>query len=412
MESVNWTDLPKELWPIITESFHSRIDILRFRSICSLWHSTLPPSERFSPPPFPLKFSSPSEDSPGNHASLFQSTIYRMESCIDEDNCGSSASNLCSKPWLVKFEEDPSSGIMRLLDPVTSSPLRYSPNTSLKELNLLEYRIVELHKSYGLKFGENNVTINSVHNLVVLPRNNLDFGDVYVCAVFMIYNEGKLGFMRFGDEKLTHVDEENSYYDDIIVYKGQCYVVDKWGTISSINSALEVIQFSPPLSCGFGGQKHLVESCGDLYVVDQYYERVSVRHGREDEYIFGKYHNSRYDSDAIDFKVYKLDQEWSKWDNVKNLGDHVFLLSKDGSFSVSTREFDGVKGNCIFFIERVSPTVRARYHSRVFDLEDGSMRDLASLPISRMVEPPSTWLSPDLSSSASECECEILMPIQ
>ncbi|PRQ47293.1 hypothetical protein RchiOBHm_Chr2g0098121 [Rosa chinensis] len=228
-----------------------------------------------SPPPFPLKFSSPGEDSPGNHASLFQSTIYRMESCIDEDNCGSSPSNLCSKPWLVKFEEDPSSGIMRLLDP--------------------------LHKSYGLKFAENNVTINSVHKLVVLPRNNLDFGDV--CAVFMIYNEGKLGFMRFGDDKLTHVDEENSYYDDIIVYKGQCYVVDKWGTISSINSALEVIQFSPLLSCGFGGQKHLVESCGDLYVVDQYYERVSVRHGREDEYIFGKYHNSRYDSDAIDFKV-------------------------------------------------------------------------------------------------------------
>ncbi|RXI06377.1 hypothetical protein DVH24_018419 [Malus domestica] len=29
-----------------------------------------------------------------------------------------------------------------------------------------------------------------------------------------------------------------------------------------------VIQFSPPL-CGFGGLKHLVESCGDLYVVDR-----------------------------------------------------------------------------------------------------------------------------------------------
>ncbi|KAL6222208.1 hypothetical protein ACLB2K_005600 [Fragaria x ananassa] len=121
--------------------------------------------------------------------------------------------------------------------------------------------------------------------------------------------------------------------------------------------------------------------------------------------IFGEYHNSRYDSDAIDFKVYKLDKEWSKWDNVKNLGDHVFVLSKDGSFCVSTKEF-GVKGNCIFFIERVSPTVRAMYHSRVFDLEDGSMRDLSSLPISRMVEPPSTWLSNDL-SPASESECEI-----
>lgn len=69
--------------------------------------------------------------------------------------------------------------------------------------------------------------------------------------------------MRFGDEKGTHVDEQNCYYDDIIVYKGQSYAVDRWGTISRLNSELKVIQFSPPL-CGFGGQKHLVESCGDL----------------------------------------------------------------------------------------------------------------------------------------------------
>lgn len=33
-----------------------------------------------------------------------------------------------------------------------------------------------------------------------------------------------------------------------------------------------MIQFSPPL-CGFGGQKHLVESCGDLHVVDRYREK-------------------------------------------------------------------------------------------------------------------------------------------
>ncbi|KAL6226948.1 hypothetical protein ACLB2K_000907 [Fragaria x ananassa] len=388
MESLNWTDLPKELWSIITDSFQSRVDLIRFRSVCSSWHSSLPPPERLNPPPFPLKFSGDDSGYPGNYASLFQSTTYLMESLMAEEDSGSSSPS--KKPWLVKFEEDPSSGTMRLLDPVTSSPLRYSPNATLKQLNLMEYRIVELHKSYGLKFGENNVTINSLHKLVLLPRNHLSFGNVY--AVFMIYNEGKLGFMRFGDEELTYVDVENSYYDDIIVYKGECYVVDKWGTVSCINSALEVIQVSPPLSCGFGGKKHLVESYGELYVVDQYYERVSVRHGREDDNIFGEYHNSRYDSDAIDFKVYKLDQEWSKWDNVKNLGDHVFVLSKDGSFCVPTnKEFDGVKGNCIFFIERVSPTVRAMYHSRVFDLEDGSMRDLASLPISRMIQPPSTW---------------------
>lgn len=156
-------------------------------------------------------------------------------------------------------------------------------------------------------------SINSVHRWVVMPRNHLAFGVAY--AIFMIRKDGKLEFARCGDEKLTNVDEQSSHYNDIIVYKGQCYVVDKWGIISWVNSALEVIQFSPPL-CGFGGQKHLVESCGDLYVVDQYFEEVSNHHLNQD-------------AEAIDFKVNKLDQEWGKWVNVKDLGDQVFILSND-----------------------------------------------------------------------------------
>lgn len=299
----------------------------------------------------------------------------------------------------MKLEEDLDSGKMRRIHPVTNSPLRYPPNATPNEFNLLDFRVVELRKTYGLKFGKNNVTLNSVHKLVVMPYNHLDFGDE--CVIFMLYNQGKLGFVRFGDEKLTRVDEQNSHYDDIIVYKGQCYVVDKWGTISWVSSALQVIQFSPPL-CGIGGQKHLVESCGELYVVDQYFEKESVcNHNQlgmlryqnrdlDDELIFGHYHNWHADVDAIDFKVYKLDQEWGKWVDVKDLGDQVFILSNDGSFSVSTTEFAEVKGNCIFFIERFSTT---KSISRVFNLEDGRIRTLASLPSSQMVQPPLTWCS-------------------
>lgn len=291
-----------------------------------------------------------------------------MESLIDDHQ------------WLVKFEEHPESGKMRLLDPVTNSLLKHSPESTPKNLNLLEFRVIELRKSYGpsLSFGRSHLTINSVHRLVVMPRNHLDFGVAY--AIFMIRKDGKLEFARCGDEKLTNVDGQNSHYHDIIVYEGQCYVVDKWGIISWVNSALEVIQFSPPL-CGFGGQKHLVESCGDLYVVDQYFEEVS-------------YHHLNQDAEAIGFRVYKLDQEWGKWVNVKDLGDQVLILSNDGSFSVSTTEFPGVKGNCILFIDRV-PSIpgRTRCHSRVFSLEDGRIRNLASWQCSQMVQLPSTWLN-------------------
>lgn len=68
--------------------------------------------------------------------------------------------------------------------------------------------------------------------------------------------------MKHGDEKWTLVHDNNFYYDDVMVFKGQFYVVDKWEAISRVNvSSLKLIQFSPPLCC-FGNKKHLVESCG------------------------------------------------------------------------------------------------------------------------------------------------------
>lgn len=304
----------------------------------------------------------------------------------------------------MKLEHNPNSGEMRLVHPVTSSPLRSYRNSKPKEFNLLDFRPVELRKSYVLKFGKNShVNVKSVHRLVVMPSEFLEFSDV--SGIFMIYNGGKLAFVRFGDDKLTRVDE-NGHYDDIIVYKGQCYVVDKWGTISWISSGLQVIQlqviqFSPPL-CGFGGQKYLVESCGDLYVVDQFFENVTYHdnvnrvlpQNPDNELVFWHHHwNRQDDADTTGFKVYKLDQEWGRWVDVKDLGDYIFILSNDGSFSVSSREFGGVKGNCIFFSESASSTLR-NFYNRVFNLEDGRISSLVSLH-SQMVHPPTSWLTPD-----------------
>jgi hypothetical protein len=53
------------------------------------------------------------------------------------------------------------------------------------------------------------------------------------CSVFMIFGNEKLGFAKFGDDKLTFV-VERSKYDDIIVYKGQFYVIDRQEVVSWI----------------------------------------------------------------------------------------------------------------------------------------------------------------------------------
>ncbi|XP_050376037.1 putative F-box protein At1g65770 [Argentina anserina] len=375
---VQWCTLPKELWQMIGKFLESRIDILRFRSICSLWRSALPPLDPPDTPPLPLGFPHADNDEPP--AAVSQTTIYRLQSLIAGEGSDESL------PCLVKFKES-TPGEMRLLNPITNWQLRLSINPTIKEFSLLDFRIVELVKLYSLKYAYTNIDVPYVNKVVVLPRDRLDLGEDFV--IFMIYRGGHLGFLRYGDESWTPVDENNSYYDDLIVYKGQCYVVDKWGTISWINHALQVIQYSPPL-CGFGGHKHLVECCGDLYVVDRYFGSEGFLPQRRFNYI-------HVDGEVVDFKVYRLDEEWGTWVNVTNLGDQVIILSYDGSFAVSTREFPGVKGNCIMFTEQelgllpaeIGMGTRSR-HRRVLDLEDGSMSNIG---YSQLFRTPSNWLT-------------------
>lgn len=77
----------------------------------------------------------------------------------------------------------------------------------------MDFRIVELHKSYSLSIRKNILTFAPVKKVVVMDPTHLD-----ECVLFMTHNEGMLGFVRFRDEKGTHVDEQNCYYDDISLF--------------------------------------------------------------------------------------------------------------------------------------------------------------------------------------------------
>ncbi|KAL5557447.1 hypothetical protein UlMin_039683 [Ulmus minor] len=55
---------------------------------------------------------------------------------------------------------------------------------------------------------------------------------------------------------------------------------------------------------------------------------------------------------SVDFKVFKLDQDWGTWVEVKNLRDQEFVLSCDFSLSVLAQDFAGFKPNCIYFTKQ------------------------------------------------------------
>ena len=134
---------------------------------------------------------------------------------------------------------------------------------------------------------------------------NSPWTNVNDSALFVIFSAGRLGFAKSGARSLTVIDDNSFEYDDIIVYKGQFYVIDTLGKILWIdNSSLKLVPFLPPLYA-LGSQKHLVDSCGALYIVDRYFNKERRR----------VEHTNRYIRDCdgpkvVDFKVYKLDEKW------------------------------------------------------------------------------------------------------
>ncbi|KAL4645642.1 hypothetical protein ACB092_02G249100 [Castanea dentata] len=360
---VEWSDLPKELLPTIGKSLDTRIDIVRFRSVCNSWRSSVPSNNS---PRFPIKFPYPSTISSSTAptqtpAYLCESTIYLLQSL----NPSSTSSSY--KAWLVKVEQDSNTGC------------KY-PNITL---NLLEFRVIELAKAYTLRLRDrvgvvrigstneivepilpSDSSIRSVTKVVMFP--NSPWTNVNDSAVFVIFGAGRLGFAKSGAESLTVVDSNGFEYDDIILYKGQFYVIDTLGNVSWIdNSSLKLVPFLPPL-CGLGSQKHLVESCGTLYVVDRYFntERRRLEHTN-------RYVRDCDGSKVVDFKVYKLDEEWGRWELENSLGDRAFVLGNDCCLSISAEEFTGYKRNCIYFNDQ--------NETHVFNLEDSSFGDLQNI---------------------------------
>lgn len=371
---VNWAELPKDLCASIGKHLDNGIDVLRFRSVCKSWRSSTPPFQNDTVPlPLPLEF-------PGPRAfttvRLSQPRIYHLQPLHEYQNpiSNSSSSSSSSLGWLVKLEESVVSGKMRQLDPISNCQIR----DSAKVLNLLDFRVAEVSSSYALEFffhlGFDFVFADKV---AVLSHNS--------CAI--MYG-GLLGFWKLGDEKWTFIDGEKFYYHDVVSYKGNFYAVDKLGSAYWIDSSLNPIQFSPPLSDLDGlnlKQKHLIESGGDLYVVDRFLDKDRLAKDSDadldgyidDDHFLGYFVNYNLEARAYSFKVYKLELEQgcSSWTEVKNLGDRAFFLCSDCCFSISANEFGGCKRNCIYF-SNASVMRSASYKCQVFDLDDGSISSL------------------------------------
>ncbi|WCJ32754.1 ascorbic acid mannose pathway regulator 1 [Euphorbia peplus] len=137
-----------------------------------------------------------------------------------------------------------------------------------------------------------------------------------------------------------------------------------------------MVQYSPPLY-GCGDRKNLVEHGGDLYIVDRYFngERRKWEDGDGEMYNqvnekFRVRNLAKCRAESVHVRVYKFDEEWGRWVDVKSLGkETVFVIGNESCFSVRVEEF----GDCVYYVDPYDEDVRGEISgsdARVFRLAD------------------------------------------
>ncbi|XP_030535887.1 F-box protein At2g26160-like [Rhodamnia argentea] len=333
-----WSDLPPELLSIIGTRLHTRMDVLRFRSICSSFRSSItPPRRDASGFPFQILHS--------QRSALFlsESTVYALETV---DEAASSHAR-----WLVNLEES-ELGDIRILSLFSRRRITSLPRELPPVLDCLQFRIVEICREYTLEYGGR--TGGGMQKVVVHP--DCVWTDQDQCLVYFIDVERQLCCWKCGDENWSHLGRG---YDDIVVYQGKVCAVDRFGSVCWVDSSFTLQRFSPSIDggcrCRRGHTKRLVVSSGDLYVVDE-----CIRHG-------GTGH----------FRAYILDQQCGRWEEVRSLGNSAFFLCKGRSFAVAPREIDGFEGDCIYYLKNAYDYCSYFWEEvKVYSLADGSHKDV------------------------------------
>ncbi|KAJ9153876.1 hypothetical protein P3X46_027266 [Hevea brasiliensis] len=408
MSLISWSNLPEDLLASIGKRMEDHFDIVRFRAVCHSWRCSIAAPSKFPPLPLELHFLTHDHVHPIATFSVSRRTVFRLELPAEYESSQAPFNNA----WLIKVQEEEDGGKVRLINPFSRFPMKTLLDSFPKELNLLNFRLKQISTTFsiersdpfdssdeGSEDDEDEVDREGPMSCKVAfsrgPRPN----DVNSHGVFSIIG-GELYSMRIGDELWTSMDCADTYRD-ITNYKGNVFAVIRNGICSKNNGAsLSMTHLVlPPRS--FSGERYLVESCGDLFLVSRDFTTcLNLIYYDNDYKCFVK----REGATEIPFKfeVFKMNNISPspmvfQWEAVSNLGDRIFCVSRDCSYSVAAQDFPGCKGNCIYFVDElvdVHDYVIDDNKIFVYNLEDGSAAPLLAFPgLPNIFWPPRACLS-------------------
>ena len=398
-----WSHLPKDLLAKIAGRLDTRIDFLHFRGVCSSWMSSVSPTFPRKNPilslklPYPiasnanLNICDPDTRNPHGSFSLIESTLYYLQPLRQTPDS--------KEALLVKLEE-PKPGKGRLMDTLSRCAIQHLPKNFPKVLNTLNFRVREVGKAYGLRFFDvrgKPITRFEFKSILIKKVIMFSKGDEY--GLMMIHIRGRLALWRLGEEKWSLIDDgaEKSHFDDVIYYKGRFYAIDYKGRIVVIDAdSLKATELASPVHGSRGTHKHFVESFGELFLVDKYLDD-------ELQIFCNDYSDIVADVPdyPVHFEVFKFIEEEQKWDWVSDIGDRVLFVGDDRTFSLSSTDFPGFKGNCVYFTQDCfceEDDDRPGFDAGIFDLEERIAGPLSAFPgYSKIFWPPPAWLRPQRS---------------
>ncbi|XP_043708049.1 F-box protein SKIP23-like [Telopea speciosissima] len=408
-----WSLLPGDVLEVIAKRLSTYFDVLRFRAVCSSWRSAVPQSPRRLPCRFPIVTNEGFVETTCGFY-LSKRTIYRLG--LPEDRIRTCiGSSEASDGWLIKVEEDVPD-MMHLLNPLTETQIKPLPSMFPNVLDLSDLRISELGQEYVLQYITYRPFANSyrpfAHSFV--DASNLYMEKIAFSSsnssspaddndnftLLTIHVSGKLAMFKSGDEKWTIIEDQHSPYDDVICFKGNFYAVDSIGRTVIVEHS-ETVTLTAVHAFG-GDKKYLVESEGDLLLVDLY---LSMGHGDDPRFeninIDDDFYE-RFDSYIVEktvrFKVFKLYEDRQKWVELQSLGDRLLFLGDNCSFSASACDFPGCKRSHIYFTDAFNCSNGEDDYGfkdiGVFNLEDDCIGPLASYPdYSKLFWPPPSWVA-------------------
>ncbi|GAB2240438.1 hypothetical protein Droror1_Dr00020956 [Drosera rotundifolia] len=207
-------------------------------------------------------------------------------------------------------------------------------------INLLDYRVVEVCKSYSLKLLK-FVDRDDESNLseLVFNRRVAVLGDWDAEIVLFLLREcGSLQAWRKGYAEWAMIGGEGKY-DDVLCWNGKCYAVNIAGEVVVFDKELRRFMRieNSMVYCSSMQRKYLVVWKGELYMVKTTLDPVP-------EY--------GYMMKMMKVVFLKLNQRGDDWEHVDRLGEGAFFVADDVSFGFRARDFSGGKKNTVYLMEK------------------------------------------------------------